>query len=228
MQQKIISLGKLITQELDLDKGVDTLSKWMAHYLAEKIVLSESLSGNQRVLADQECFKIISEIWKHRWSLPEGDAFLKKYGPLIETLQKLDPAKETSFYSLPELKFGLPIDSDDQYDDVAKSKFDIALEVDRLARTLISDLLHQGASEIKLSEERQDLIDAAIEVIEAPDTTIIQFVTDPKYSQERKIDKREERIHELKERIKTLADFDWIRIPLLKEYQQELAELEKK
>ena len=36
-QKAILELGKLFVKELDLEKSVDTLSRWMAHYVAEKI-----------------------------------------------------------------------------------------------------------------------------------------------------------------------------------------------
>jgi hypothetical protein len=35
--EKIIDLGKMLVKELGLEPGGDTLARWMAHYLAEKI-----------------------------------------------------------------------------------------------------------------------------------------------------------------------------------------------
>ena len=35
IQERAISLGKALVQELELEPGVDTLSRWMAHYVAE-------------------------------------------------------------------------------------------------------------------------------------------------------------------------------------------------
>jgi hypothetical protein len=55
-QEKVINLGKLFVQELKLEPGVDTFSRWMAHYLAEKIICCGTLrrerekGGRKRVL----------------------------------------------------------------------------------------------------------------------------------------------------------------------------------
>ena len=36
MKMEILNLGKLIVKELESDGNVDTLSKWMAHFITGK------------------------------------------------------------------------------------------------------------------------------------------------------------------------------------------------
>lgn len=47
LQEQIINLGKLLVQELKLDPGSDTFSKWMAHYIAEKMKTAEQAMYDQ-------------------------------------------------------------------------------------------------------------------------------------------------------------------------------------
>lgn len=69
-QKKVIDLGKALVKDLELDPGVDTLSKWMAHYLAEKIELTKKLTGKEKKEAKKECFEITLKLWEHRYSAP--------------------------------------------------------------------------------------------------------------------------------------------------------------
>ncbi len=104
-QNKILTLGKAIVKELELNPGVDTLAKWMAHYVAEKIALAERLSGNKKKQAEEECFEIISKLWEHRWSIPHNKPFLQDFEPLFETVNKLNPNKDVQFFLPPQFIF---------------------------------------------------------------------------------------------------------------------------
>ena len=107
-QRKVISLGRRIVKELKLEDSVDTLSKWVIHYLAEKLVVAESIVGDERVVANKECFDLIVEIWTQRWSLPDGNTFLAKYRPLMDTLEKLTDRNSSTYYTMPGIIFEKP------------------------------------------------------------------------------------------------------------------------
>ncbi len=96
LQEQIINLGKLFVQELKLDPGVDTFSKWMAHYIAEKMKVAEqALSDEDKKEAEKECFETILALWKHRWSLPSRKRPSEEFEPILKTLERLNPdAKE--------------------------------------------------------------------------------------------------------------------------------------
>lgn len=97
-QKKIINLGKQFVDELGLDSGVDTFSKWMAHYIAEKMTLAEQLPvGDNKNAVEKECFDIILTLWKHRWLLPSGKRPLEDFELILKLFKKLDPDNPEPF-----------------------------------------------------------------------------------------------------------------------------------
>ncbi len=93
-QKQILNLGKVLVNELQLEPGTDTLSKWMAHYVAEKITLAEKMpQGQERIETEKECFETILKLWKHRWSLPSGKWPLETFEPIDSCWRR---AKELS------------------------------------------------------------------------------------------------------------------------------------
>jgi hypothetical protein len=62
-----LALGRQLVQELELDEGVDTLGKWMAHHLAELIVRAERGDRPaERAAAEDRAVETIQRIWEHR------------------------------------------------------------------------------------------------------------------------------------------------------------------
>ena len=99
LQEQIINLGKLFIQELKLDPGVDTFSKWMAHYIAEKMKMAEqALSDEDKKEAEKESFETILALWKHRWLLPSRKRPLEEFEPILKTLERLNPEKQEPFF----------------------------------------------------------------------------------------------------------------------------------
>lgn len=43
-----MNLGKALVKELNLDPGVDTTARWMAHYIAEQIERAENSTGAEK------------------------------------------------------------------------------------------------------------------------------------------------------------------------------------
>ena len=66
MREEILNLGKLLVGELGLEYSVDTLSRWMAHYIAEQMRIIESTENDDKKLAEEKCFETILKLWKHR------------------------------------------------------------------------------------------------------------------------------------------------------------------
>lgn len=65
--EAILALGKKIVDELGLSDGVDTLGRWMAHYVAELIQQAEQANGQeQQTAAKKACFDTILKLWDHR------------------------------------------------------------------------------------------------------------------------------------------------------------------
>ena len=231
-------------RELELDPGVDTLGKWMAHYVAENIVLAESLSEKKRKRAEKECSEIIMALWEHRWSLPREKPFLADFEPLFETLDKLDPRKNTSLFLPLEFYFDLEQDinesladgtdlvKEDTDGDIYDSRtlLNITLKVDKLARSLIADCLNQAIVSLDLSEERREIIDTSISAIDYPESRIIRIIAD--YDKSAKslggeVDETHERIRKVNEKIGELEELRSITESLLNRYRKELLDLKK-
>ncbi|WP_339885305.1 hypothetical protein [Polaribacter vadi] len=225
VQQKIIELGKKIVKELQLDPGVDTLSKWMSHYLAEKIELAKTLKGVKKKNADKECVEIILKLWDRRWSIPNKKPFFSDFEPLIETLEKLNPDRERPFFYNPIIQDGF-----DDEDKKTKTHFEMALKVDKIARSIIFDLLSQAVNELEISKEREEILRKSIESIDSLESRIIITFRNhnkPLKIEDEEVERHLEEIENLKNRISNLEKFSVLRNSLMDRYKESLSELEE-
>jgi hypothetical protein len=88
--KEVVSLGKRLVEELGLADDVDTLGRWMAHYVAELIEKAETASGaEERSQAQRECMEVVLRLWDHRSSLPEGARPLASLRPALDVLNEL-------------------------------------------------------------------------------------------------------------------------------------------
>lgn len=94
----ILRLGKKIVDELGLDQSVDTLSRWMAHSIAELIQDAEASGGRDRPAKLVMCSDAILALWKHRHELPSGKRPFEDLGPIMRALESLDPDDTTPRY----------------------------------------------------------------------------------------------------------------------------------
>ena len=94
----ILKLGRKLTHELNLDDSVDTLGRWMAHYIAELIQDAETASEEERLVKMQACNDAILRLWQHRHVLPDGSRPFEELEPLLKTLENLDSENNTFRY----------------------------------------------------------------------------------------------------------------------------------
>ncbi|RFC31658.1 MAG: hypothetical protein DID92_2727745667 [Candidatus Nitrotoga sp. SPKER] len=94
----MLELGRMLTKELDLDQSVDTLGRWMAHYIAELINDTENASAEERPTKMRACSEAILSLWKHRHELPSGKRPFETLEPILRTLESLDPNDDTPRY----------------------------------------------------------------------------------------------------------------------------------
>ncbi|RED92436.1 hypothetical protein [Marinoscillum furvescens] len=225
--QKIIDLGKSIVKELELDPGADTLSKWMAHYVAEKIEVAKKLTGSKKAKAEKECFEIILKLWEDRFAVPTLKSYLDDFKPFFETLEKLRFFKEKPFFYPPEVHFDIHEECKESENAKAINSLDHALLIDKIARSIISELLSQTVFQINLSEEKLEYLKNAIDLIDYQDRRIITFTSDyKKYLESQADDGANERIDELKIKLSQLEEFDSIKKGLIDKFNGELKELE--
>lgn len=87
-----MQLGTLIARELDCETNSDTLSRWMAHHLAELITDAEEIEGDERHDKLVQILELISKVWSHRASFPHKINPLSKLSDLISLVKILDPS----------------------------------------------------------------------------------------------------------------------------------------
>jgi hypothetical protein len=85
----VIALGKKIEQELGIEDDVDTLGRWMIHYIAELVDRAEKASGDQQEATHRECAEIIIKLWTHRTSLPVKRYPLESFDQVMAALTML-------------------------------------------------------------------------------------------------------------------------------------------
>ncbi|KZK75246.1 MAG: hypothetical protein A3K90_04240 [Pelodictyon luteolum] len=93
-----MALGRKLVEELGIEPSVDTLDRWMAHYIADLIVKAENATDEEKSLAEQNCFEAIMVLWKHRAELPNGKRPFENLEPVIRAIESLDPENETPRY----------------------------------------------------------------------------------------------------------------------------------
>lgn len=93
-----MDLGRALVEELGPDRDVDTLSRWMAHYIAELIEAVESANDEDRPAKLAKCADAILKLWEHRHLLPDGKRPFEDWEPILKTLESLDPADDTPRY----------------------------------------------------------------------------------------------------------------------------------
>lgn len=143
-RERIITLGKALVEELGLEPGVDTLSRWMAHYVAEQITIAENAVGDEKTQAEQRCFETILKLWHRRASLPSGSRPLENFKPILRTLTRLDPENSRPFYYSFHHAAESEVSSENVPDEVQKY-IEFALGLDEAARVLIKSVFSQAA-----------------------------------------------------------------------------------
>jgi hypothetical protein len=145
LRKRTISLGKALVEELKLNPGVDTLSRWMVHYIAEQMTVAENATGDKKRVAEQRCFETILRLWQHRSALPNGHRPFESFEPIFRALSKLDPDNPQPYYYS---RFNA---TSSETDEVSKEPnevlqwIDLANAIDRSARILIEFIFHQAS-----------------------------------------------------------------------------------
>ncbi|WP_067150177.1 hypothetical protein [Pseudotamlana agarivorans] len=93
-EEEILKLGEKIVKELDLEYSLNTLARWMSHYIAELIQeVEKTKSKEEKKLLQTECCDIILKIWAQKENVPIRKP-LDDLKPVIEILQIINEEKE--------------------------------------------------------------------------------------------------------------------------------------
>ncbi len=171
--EEVLALGRKLVDELGQEPRVDTLARWMAHYVAELIDRAANAPPNESGAARRECFETILKLWDHRAALPDGRRPFEKLEPVMRALESLDPNEDTPRY------FGPARRAMGSGDDNAamQSVLDFVSSVDDAARITIAHALVEAAR--PTLDESEDLATVAekAEVDTGPAGIVVSFVS---------------------------------------------------
>lgn len=89
-EEEVLKLGKKIVRELNLEDSINTLGRWMAHYIAELIYQSENAqSPEAKMSAQKECCDLILKLWNMRENVPNMSYPLLNLKAIIALLNSL-------------------------------------------------------------------------------------------------------------------------------------------
>jgi hypothetical protein len=170
----VLALGKKLVAELELNEPVDTLSCWMAHYIAELIQAAETADSPQRPDMKSRCCATILELWQHRSELPNGKRPFKDIEPILRSLQSLDPEDDTPRYFRAVRSDEAKTDQEAE----AKQWLELADGIDDWAKVLIRHCLVQAAEHV-LNRSQEWVKHAASAAAEARvEALAVRFLSD--------------------------------------------------
>jgi hypothetical protein len=202
MPKDVLDLGRALVEELGLDPGVDTLSRWMAHHIAELIEEAETAKVEERPAKLAKSADAILKLWAYRHQLPDGKRPFEDLEPILRALESLDPANDTPRY------FGSQRLATDETEQNAEAKkwLDLADGLDYSAKILICYCLTQAAQTALDGSKDWVALAEAVCLEDDIDLTVIRFITDK--SDLLKAGKSDDRARKrLEDRIKRLDVF---------------------
>jgi len=205
MQEKATELGRQLVQLLGLDPGVDTLSKWMAHYIAEQIVIAETAKPADKTAAEQKCYQTILALWEHRASLPPNLRPLGKFDPILRVLELLDPDNPQPFYyhNIDGAKESAGMHELES----VQALVDFVVRLDRATRVLIESALRE-ATELAATERTKALLKNALPGRNDGDVVAIQrLIVQAEIGRSQSQDRRKEQQKRIRERTQMLDTF---------------------
>ncbi len=193
----VLTLGRLLVKELDLEKSVDTLGRWMAHHISELIDKAEKIKGKEKADVEDRCRDAILDLWNHVSVFPRGHRPLDDIEPIVATIQALDPQNK-AFFHISEAESLIKKSS---LSDKAKEWLDMSMGIDYSARLLISLCLQKAANEI--NEKNQELLELVRSLdVDTPRSIVVRIITEKQEQSddEQQIESLREKIESLKER----------------------------
>ena len=97
-----LELGKRLVA--DLEASDDLLASWMAHDVAQRMIIAEEAADENKTAAQEACALAIGRLWQYRGALPPHLRPLGQLEPVLRTLASLDVTKTTHRYFPPVLR----------------------------------------------------------------------------------------------------------------------------
>lgn len=94
----LLALGKRIAADLDPH---DFLGRWMAHYIAERFAMLETLEEENRDREQDAIANLIVQLWTHRRGAPLQNEPLASIEAVERALERMDPQRPAWGYFRP-------------------------------------------------------------------------------------------------------------------------------
>ncbi len=174
MPKDVLDLGRALVKELGLDPGVDTLSRWMAHYIAELIEEAGSAKVEERTAKFAKCADAILKLWERRHQLPNGKRPFEDLEPILRALESLDPADETPRYFRSQRLAA----REAEHNDETRKWLELADSLDYSAKILIRYCLTQAAKTALDRSKDWVVLTEAVGLEDVIELPVIRFITD--------------------------------------------------
>ena len=171
---RVLALGKKLVDQLGLNQSVDTLGRWMAHYIAEKMQAAESATGAARDQKMAECRDAILKLWAHRSELANDQRPFKEFERLFRALRSLDLDDPTPRY-FPQASVAM---EQDEESDATKRWLKQASAIDYAAKALIRYCLANAVQDAVDQSRDWIALAEAIATDEEPDIRAIRAIVE--------------------------------------------------
>lgn len=91
----VLELGRLLAAELE---QTDTLGRWIAHYLAERMTSLEQKTGSERGIAEAEVADLILRLWSLCRQLPGSRLPLAEVDEVEAAIARRTPGRRPGAY----------------------------------------------------------------------------------------------------------------------------------
>jgi hypothetical protein len=167
--ERIRPLGQKLVEELELADGVDTLGKWMAHYVAQLIEEAEKAKGEDRQRAETRAFEAILQLWRHRHHYPDGRRPFESFEPLLAALHRLQST--TPHYFRPDI---LNDPASRKLPEDLKLWLQLIDDFDQSARFMITEALGRAAAlAAEKCDEWAELVRRGDDRLTGPDLELV-------------------------------------------------------
>ncbi len=215
----ILALGEKLVGELKLLESTNTLARWMAHYVAERIEAAKTAPPETRADEEARCAKAIFELWDHRAGLPDGARPFEGLKPVIETLAALDPESPRRFYG----RGRWPETEPPGEDPLVRRWLRLAESIDDTARIVIDTAIRRAAAAAADDAAEWVALARAAGANRSPDITIIEELLAGRKGLKTE---REAQRDRLRGRLARLQDFLGNAVLLEKDLEDAIAALE--
>lgn len=175
-REQVIRLGKVLVEELELNPGVDTLARWMAHYVAEQMTIAEESSGDEKRIAEEHCFETILNLWQHRSVFPKGYKPFERFESIFNALDRLNPDSPQSYYYF--RNNSSEGNEEDESSNEVLQLVEMANRMDRSARIIIEYFFQQAAL-LANDEKTTNWVNNAIGIPPDDDISIVVRLMKP-------------------------------------------------